>query len=150
MSDYIDSLFVVPDYVQELKDALEMHDFFKVLAFSSTLMESYGKQILIKYYRIRNKRTDQRIQDLNLNATLIMLYSNRIISKLLFEDMDYIRRERNNFVHALNPEIIAVLTRSKVKTAEDLAHKAIRSIFELIKIHSKYNDFARGKAGTRI
>jgi hypothetical protein len=35
----VDGAFTFPNYIEELKDAREMHDFFKVVAFSYTLLE---------------------------------------------------------------------------------------------------------------
>jgi hypothetical protein len=64
-----------PNYIEELNDAMEMHDFF-IVAYSSTLLEYYGKQVLIKYYKKQNKDRDHsRIVELSFNATIIMLYS---------------------------------------------------------------------------
>jgi hypothetical protein len=60
----VDGAFTFPNYIEELKDAREMHDFFKVVAFSYTLLEPYGKQILIRYYEEKNHdRNHDRIID---------------------------------------------------------------------------------------
>ena len=39
---------------------MEMHDFFKVVAYSSTLLESYGKQILIKHFGEKNRQASRK------------------------------------------------------------------------------------------
>jgi hypothetical protein len=123
----VGGLLTFPNYIGELHDAMEMHDFFKVVAFSSTLLESYGKQILIKHFGDKNKDRDHdRIYNLDFNATAIMLYSSGIIDKPLFDEIDYVRRERNKFIHrASHPNLITILTMERVKTMEDLAHNAI-------------------------
>jgi hypothetical protein len=128
----VDGLLTSTNYIKELKDAMEMHDFFKVVAFSSTLLESYGKQILIKHYKKENQdRKHNRIYALSFNATAIMLYSSGIIDKPLFDEIDYVRRERNKLIHrASDPNV--VLSMERVKTMEDLAHKAIHSVSELM------------------
>jgi hypothetical protein len=128
----VDRLVTSTNYIEELKDAMEMHDFYKVVAFSSTLLETYGKQILIKYYENENQdRNHDRIYNLTFSATEIMLYSSGIIDKLLFDEIDYVRRKRNKFIHrASDPNL--VLSVERVKTMEDLANKAIHSVSELM------------------
>jgi hypothetical protein len=128
----VDGLITSTNYIEELKDAMEMHDFFKVVAFSSTLLESYGKQILIKHYENENQdRKHNRIYNLSFNATAIMLYSSGIIDKSLFDKIDYVRRERNKFIHrASEPNL--VLSMERVRNMEDLAHKAIHCVSKLM------------------
>jgi hypothetical protein len=131
----VDGLNVSTNYIEELKEAMEMHDFFKVVAFSSTLIETYGKQILIKHFGEKNQDRDHdRIHNLTLNATAIMLYSSGLIDKPLFDDIDYVRKKRNIlFIHrGSDPNQITVLSKERVKTLEDLANKAIRSVSLLI------------------
>jgi hypothetical protein len=114
----VDGLIAFPNYIEELKDALEMHDFFKVVAFSSTLLESYGKQILIKYFvKKHHDRDHHRIYNLNFNSTAIMLYSSGIIDKPLFDEIDYVKKRRNKIIHSTSdPNRITVLSKERVKT----------------------------------
>ena len=128
----INNLLIFPDHIEELNDALEVHDFFKVVAYSSTLLEAYGKQILIRHYEKQNRSRDHsRIGGLNFNATTIMLYSSGIIDKSLFENINDIRRSRNNeFIHRTHAQSI-LLSMKKVEEMEDIAKKAIRSVSDL-------------------
>jgi hypothetical protein len=131
----INNLVMFPDRIEELRDALETHDFFKVLAYSSSLLESYGKQILIKYYNDKKQNKDKemindRIRKLSFSATITMLYCNEIIDKPLFDDMEYVRVERNNLIHRIYYHS-DLLSMEKVKTMEGLAHKAIHSVSRL-------------------
>ena len=131
---YVDEVFTFPNYIEELKDAMEMHEFFKVVAFSSTLLESYGKQILIIHFGEKNQDRDyDRIYDLNFSATAIMLYSCGIIDKPLFDEIDYVRRDGNKLIHrSFNPDTGTVLSKERVKTMEDLSNKAIHSVSKLM------------------
>ena len=130
----VDGLLRFPNYIEELKDAMEMHDFFKVVAYSSTLLESYGKQILIKHFGEKNQdRLRGRIHDLTFNATTVMLYSNGIIDKPLFEGIDDVRKERNSIIHEMsNPNLITLLSKGRLETMENIASKAIHSVSELM------------------
>jgi hypothetical protein len=129
----ISNLLMFPDRIEELRDALEMHDFFKVLAYSSTLLESYGKQILIGHYNTKKgdkDRINEKIRRLSFNATVMMLYYNKIIDKPLFDDIDHVREERNIFIHKMYDQS-DVLWMKKVKTMEGLSRKAIHSVSAL-------------------
>jgi hypothetical protein len=130
----VDGLLRFPNYIEELKDAMEMHDFFKVVAYSSTLLESYGKQILIKHFGVKNQdRLRGRIHDLTFNATTVMLYSNGIIDKPLFEGIDDVRKERNSIIHEMsNPNLITLLSKGRLETMENISSKAIHSVSELM------------------
>jgi hypothetical protein len=130
----VDSLFAFPNYREELNDAIEMGDFFKVVAFASTLLESYGKEILIKYYETKYKDRDHhRIYDLSFYATTTMLYSSGIIDKALFDEINYVRKGRNKLIHkTYDLNLPSVLSTKEVKNMENLAHIAIHSASKLI------------------
>jgi hypothetical protein len=73
---------------------------------------------------------NDRIRKLSFSATITMLYCNEIIDKPLFDDMEYVRVERNNLIHRIYYHS-DLLSMEKVKTMEGLAHKAIHSVSRL-------------------
>jgi hypothetical protein len=47
----------------------------------------------------------------------------------LFDEIDYVRRERNKLIHrSHDPNTATVLSKERVKTLEDLSNKAIHSV----------------------
>jgi hypothetical protein len=129
----VDGLLMFPRYIEELKDAVEMHDFFKVTALSSTLLESYGKQILIKHFVETNKEIGhERIGGLSFDATAIMLYYCGIIDKDLFKNINDVKKKRNRFIHEMsNPALIKLLSKERLEDMENLANMTIHSVSEL-------------------
>jgi hypothetical protein len=98
-------------------------------------------QILIKHNKKENQdREHNRIYGLSFNATAIMLYSSGIIDKPLLDEIDYVRRERNKFIHILHDPNLNVLSMREVKAMEYLAHKAIRCVSKLM---AKNNEMDR-------
>jgi hypothetical protein len=129
----VDGLLMFPKYMEELKDAMEMHDFFKVTVLSSTLLESYGKQILIKHFGETNKEIGrERISGLSFGATAIMLYYCGLIDKELFKNINDIKEKRNKLIHEMsNPTLIKLLSKERLEDMENLANKNIHSVSEL-------------------
>lgn len=130
----VDGWLKFPNYIEELEEAKETHDFFKVVALSSTLLESYGKQILTKYFGEKNKEIgNERILGLSFNGTVIMLCYCGIIDKELFRNINNLKKERNGIIHEMsNPDLIKLLSKERIETMEQLADKAIHSISELM------------------
>lgn len=131
----VDGLLNFPNYIEELKDAMKTHDFFKVITFSSTLIESYGKQILTKHFGGIDKEIGhERIGGLSFDGTTILLYYCGIIDKELFKDFNAVKKERNRLIHEMsNPDVIKLLSRERLESNDDLANKAISSVSELMK-----------------
>jgi hypothetical protein len=135
----VDGLLNFPNYIGELRDAMNTHEFFKVITYSSTLIESYGKQILTKHFGGTNKEIGhEKIGGLSFDGTAILLYYCGKIDTELFKDINAVKKERNRLIHEMsNPDVIKLLSKERLESYEDLANNAIHSLSELM---AKLND----------
>jgi len=77
---------------EEVKNAVQNHDFFKAYSMGVTLFESYGFNILKKYFKNKKDCTF----DIGVNAIIIMLYTHDLIDRGFYLDMININKTRNN------------------------------------------------------
>ncbi len=121
------------NYITELEEAKKMHDYFKVFAYSSTILEHYGKQLIVKHFK--EKFGPDKIKNLTFQCIEIILYSNGIIKKSLYDDMDDIRQKRNKFIHlSIKKDSISY---DKIKEMETLATKCVNSVSRIITIYDE-------------
>jgi hypothetical protein len=121
-----------------------------VLAFSSTLLEYFGKQIIIKHFeKTKQKIINEEILHLSFNTVAIILYSNSIITKDLFDDINYVKNKRNEIIHKgnyfnfntignTNVNLIGI-SRLKIKEIENIANKSIHSTSAILNIYINYD-----------
>jgi hypothetical protein len=111
--------YLFSDYIEEINIAKETHDYFKAYSLGCSIFEYYGKKILREYF-IKHKTSikDNKIQKLNLESIIILLYTHKIIKEGVFSDMVKITKIRNDFIHS---GVIEVLSLEKLKeTAENI------------------------------
>lgn len=127
------------DPVYELREAKRIHDYFKVLAYSSTLLEYYGKELILEHFeKIDKKLSHEKIQVLSLNAIAINLYSNGIIDENLFNNINEVRKKRNNFIHIKDEN--KTISYEEIQKIENLSSNSIDAVSKLIEIYKNFSN----------
>ena len=127
-----------PDYVEELKVAHEMHDFFKVLAYSATLLEHYGKIILLLHQCITLESEMKQIQELTFECTMYNLNGNNLIDDDLYKDITSVRNSRNKLIH---PDIIDMqITELDINEIQNASSRSIEILSSLLFLYDKQKE----------
>ena len=79
--------------MEEINIAKETHDYFKAYSLGCSVIEYYGKKILREYF-IENKTAikDNKIQKINLESIIILLYTHGKITERVYSDMIKIKK----------------------------------------------------------
>ncbi len=125
---FVQHIIYYSNYVTELEEAKKSHDYFKVFAYSSTILEYYGKQLLLK--KLSNKFSRKDLARLNLSFIEILLYANGLIEEGLYKDLKCISNNRNKFIHKSIKQ--TSISHDDIKQMENLATKCIDSVSNLI------------------
>jgi hypothetical protein len=85
--------------LEELKEAVKYHDIFKAYSLGVTLFESYAVKILHEDFDMNNVHVGKDIMDrINVQTLIVILYTNKIITKSEYDDMIKINSIRNNLI----------------------------------------------------
>ena len=113
--------------IEELKDAKDMHDFFKVIAYGNSLLELNIKEIIIKHFQqVINDNQEEKIKKLNFASCIFLIYSIGLINKNLFDDLNYIRNKRNDIIHLTTKNNF--VSKQSIKEMENISNKIIKSL----------------------
>jgi hypothetical protein len=121
------------NHINGLKEAAKIQDYFKVFAYSSTLLEFYAKEILIKHLDITKEEEIEEIEDLTFKETISNLKELELINEDLFNNINYVRDKRNKFIHQSLRKDIATL--KDIQDIETLSDLAIDSTSKIITVH---------------
>jgi hypothetical protein len=94
----------IHDPLADLEKAINEHDFIKAYSLGSTFFESVGKNILKKHFNQNKVQVGKDVfQTLSLQATIVMLYTHKLVNQKTYDYMMNINRVRNR--HSIHGDI---------------------------------------------
>lgn len=121
--------------VDEIIDALKTHDYFKAFALCTSMYESVGRSILMKFLKKQNVIiVPDKAERISLYLIILMLHANKLINEPLYSDMVNVNEIRNKFIHY---DILKNLTTDQANKIIQSANKIERSVEELLDIDQK-------------
>jgi hypothetical protein len=126
-------VFCLLNPIYELKEAEKLHDYFKVLAYSSTLIELYGKEMLNLHLKSTGIKEVNEIQDLHFGEVIDNIHGQGLIDDDLSDEIKDIKDQRNEFIHPLI--VKNNITYANIQRIEELSSKAIEVVSKLIDIY---------------
>jgi hypothetical protein len=90
----------IKDPIGEVNRARTEQDYFKAISYSSTVFEYYGKQILVWHFKKNNTPVSkEKLETFSLVATIISLYTHKIIDDGTKIKLLKVTHLRNKFIH---------------------------------------------------
>ncbi len=91
---------MVRNPVEELEKAYKEEDYIKIITYGCAVIEYYGKRLLIRAFKNRNIGvSNKKIARLGLDSVLIMLLTNNLIDKAIYDDINKVKKFRNDIMH---------------------------------------------------
>lgn len=141
LSGLLKSYYVHYDHLDEVSKALANHDYFKAFSLCTSLYESFAKGILKRYVEFKGlSLNSKRLDRLQLESLILMLYTNGLILEGTFSDMVSVTAVRNDQIHRYLDKF---LSEEALKDIDDNVPMVMRSLGELKRIHE---GFSKSKA----
>jgi len=94
------SVMIMKEPVEEIRKAIQDHDYFKAVTYGCTIFEHFGKLVLISHFRkIERPIGKDRIKYMTLEAVIIMLYTAKLIDDPIYNAILRVKDVRNDFIH---------------------------------------------------
>jgi len=126
--------YTQPDYLKEVSDAIEYHEFFKAFTLCNSLYESFGKNILIIHIKEHLSLKSKHLEKLGIQGVILLLYTHGLIKEGTYSDMLSVNSVRNHLTHRFLPSI---MSEEILKEINENIPKIMRSLTKLNEINAE-------------
>lgn len=91
----------IPNPTDVLRECVEKKEWFKGIVLSATFLEGIGSRVLSLHFARQIR--EEKIERLQLNLIIVLLYASRIIDHSTYSKMVEINQYRNDIVHTKEP-----------------------------------------------